>query len=113
MTYSEARNIVEAVALELRTTLTLGYIGNCSTTFDATRPQGYPHNYDDRSWMVWFKDFPRGEPFARYSNTPELYIGPRADFEALEPTDLRTRLYARHARFAELLAEREEEAGRV
>lgn len=54
--YDEARQAVSELETELGTKLSLGYIGNCSSTVDASRPRNYPANYDDRSWDVTFVD---------------------------------------------------------
>lgn len=55
MSHDEAREAVRELEAELGVELSLGYIGNCSPTVDASRPQGYPFNYDDRSWSVCVK----------------------------------------------------------
>lgn len=40
-------------------TLSLGYIGNCSAGgYDPSRPEGYPFNYDHRSWSVDITSMP-------------------------------------------------------
>src|SRR4051812_38697580 len=49
--YDEAREAIRRLEAELGVTLSLGYIGNCSPTYDADRPEGR-FNYDDRSWSV-------------------------------------------------------------
>jgi hypothetical protein len=56
--YDEAAQAVRELEAELGVTLSLGYIGNCSSTVDASRPRSYPSNYDDRSWSVDVKSLP-------------------------------------------------------
>lgn len=89
------RDTVDRLAEELNTELSFGYIGNVY--------HGPP--FDDRLWMVWFKDFPRGEPFARYTNVPSLILG-RTD-QLPSPEELGEQIRARYARLRELLKARE------
>lgn len=51
-----ARETLRELEVELDTTLRLGYVGNCSSSYDASKPRRYPANYDDRSWDVCFVD---------------------------------------------------------
>ena len=100
------RDTVKRVAAELGTTLTFGYIGNCSPGgFDPQYPQHHITNYDDRLWMVWFHDFPRGEPFASYTNVPSKVLGRTSELPS--PDVLELMIHDRFERLTELLAERE------
>jgi hypothetical protein len=56
--YDDARQAVRELEAELDVELSLGYIGNCSPSYDANRPRHYPGNYDDRSWSVDVKSCP-------------------------------------------------------
>ena len=96
MTHAEARAVVEKVAEELGTRLTLGYIGNTYI--------GPP--WDDRLWMTWFEDIPRGTGEQHPNNKPSLVLGRTEDVLAMSEFKLRTQLKRRFAYLSELACNR-------
>lgn len=96
MTYQQVREEVESLSVEMGVELTLGYIGNCSPSYNAERPNGYPFNYDDRLWMVWFPSMPRGLGESYSNNLPKVTLGETPELLALSPAELRRRIVERH-----------------
>ncbi len=75
MTFDELRDVCDTLGQLLDTKLMPGYIGN-------VWPAYYPVP-DDRLWMVWFDDFPRGTLETYATNKPKVTLGSTEDVEAL------------------------------
>lgn len=80
MTTDPRRAAIQAWADAEGVKFSYGYIGNCSATVDPDSPyQGYPHNYDDRSWFVWFPELPLGLHPTYPRNQASVPLGRTAD----------------------------------
>jgi hypothetical protein len=104
MTFEEAEATVEAMADELGTTLSFGYTGNCSPSFDPTRPEREPENYDGRVWAIWFDELPRGLDEEDPLSKPSLNLGNTEECFILDELALRAMIGRRFRQLGEMAA---------
>lgn len=93
MTGTSLSIVCDEVAQQLGINLSSGYIGNCGAGFD------------DRTWYVWFPDFPKGLD-AHTNNTPSMAIGNTGHLAEMSESLLIDKIIARHERLCILRADR-------